>query len=495
MTVSSPPPRVSPRRRRPPALALLLAGSALVLWPALPGLAQDSGSTGGTSTGGSTGGAATPAQPAAPAGYNADYAYDPTYGLTPAQAAAVAAQAQAQAQAQQGIAVPQSNVPPRLSLQVDTTLRSTENLDLDPQSQGQTTSLGSDLLLAWREQTGITSFALDLGATLRYADGATTSSDGFRDPFVSLSWIRATKASSLDVSLGYSSSDLATLRRSAIDVTNPTVDTITSTGTRNRTSLAVTGQYRLDAPLGYMLGYSYDDVNYTGDSNSTDNTRHRLKAGLRADFDAITQGHATLGYSYFQSDDPDEDGNTTPSLELGLDRLQSRGKITTLLRYDDRPGGAVTTLTFGRSLQRPNSAIQWTLGSSFDDGNVDLVGSVGWNQTLRSGSLSLAFNRAIGTNDADQNELQTGLRAGYSHTLTARDQLALSVGYAESQLSGSGGGTAYDGYLTASWNRALTADWGMNVGYEHRISKDTDTSEASSDSIFVGLSRTFVLLP
>jgi hypothetical protein len=120
---------------------------------------------------------------------------------------------------------------------------------------------------------------------------------------------------------------------------------------------------------------------------------------------------------------------------------------------------------------------------------LELIGSASYAQQMSDGSLRFGVNQAFTTNQNDQEILTTRLNFQYLKNVTSNSDVNVSLNYTRSEDAGAGSyPTQNRATLGAAYSRALTPDWNMSVGYNHRLYSD-DTNRADSDSVYLTLSR------
>ncbi|MFN3847720.1 MAG: hypothetical protein ACK4RZ_18165, partial [Paracoccaceae bacterium] len=148
----------------------------------------------------------------------------------------------------------------------------------------------------------------------------------------------------------------------------------------------------------------------------------------------------------------------------------------------------ITGLSFGRNYELPDSTFGFTLGTSRTAGNNSLTGTLRYSRELPSGAINLAVSRAVTTGSDDTNRLVTLLSAGYSHEINANSKLGLTATWSESRQPATATSTT-NSALGLTYSHALTEDWSLNTGLSRRSRTTTASPSASSNTVFIGLSR------
>ena len=108
------------------------------------------------------------------------------------------------------------------------------------------------------------------------------------------------------------------------------------------------------------------------------------------------------------------------------------------------------------------------------------------------GALSFGLGRTVSSsNDDDSERLNTNLSFGYNQDLTPVSRISLNMSWSEAETTSTGLSTTST-TLGATYSHELTQDWGLNVGYRHRIRDDDTSGRASNNTIFLEMSRAFV---
>ena len=124
----------------------------------------------------------------------------------------------------------------------------------------------------------------------------------------------------------------------------------------------------------------------------------------------------------------------------------------------------------------------------------ELIGNLSYAQKLATGSLALTLSRQVALNADDQDVANTTLGLSYQHQINDLSSLGLSV-----SVLGTGGGPgvteALRQTLNVSYSRDLTADWQLTTGYQFRSLAPSGADKTEANSIYVAISRKFVLRP
>ena len=108
--------------------------------------------------------------------------------------------------------------------------------------------------------------------------------------------------------------------------------------------------------------------------------------------------------------------------------------------------------------------------------------------------LKTSYGLQPGTLGDLENQTSVFLRA--SKTINERSNVSFVAG-AESVESFSSGGSSDSTYglvLASTYSLALTDEWNFQAGYRFRL-EDSDGGTATSNNVFLSLSRNFVAIP
>ena len=196
--------------------------------------------------------------------------------------------------------------------------------------EGSSALADTTLALTLDSRTRTQVFLFQAGGTGRFGqvpDGSTTST-GFVDPYLALSYSREGANARFAFSADLRQSDISRTRALGefIDedgnFTPPDdLSELQGTGTRTAYSVNLDLETGLNSPIGFRFqlgssGARYDEASFGG-LDDYDRTRAALSTYLR--FNPVTTGVIDLTTTRFESDDPTEDSETR-SLQVGIDR-------------------------------------------------------------------------------------------------------------------------------------------------------------------------------
>lgn len=428
------------------------------------------------------------------------------------------------------------DLPPRLVLNLGSSLTYDDNPDLSPAGSDPRLAFDTTLGLTLNSTTRDQSFALGLTGLARL-DSAGLD---LRDPAATLAYGRTGADSRLSVNLAYRQSDVDLFEPLSEAEGGLAGDGLATTGTVTSQSARLSFATGLKAPLGLDLAanVSARDYSETTDPDVFDSTSQSLTLGVHlrlpaagreisltasrsaSDYDDIFQTSrtgSTLSLSLSQSLRPDltlqatlGQGDAASRIfgvvtsqssgltgSLGLQATLANGTAGVSLDLARDAVGPRQTLNLTRSLDLPKGTLAAELGLTSRAGQEgQIVGRLSYGIDLPTDSFTVSLSRAVALNTSNQDVANTRLGVDYQHDITAQSRLGLSFDLAD---TGSGGSAGVAGSLrqtvTASYAQDLAADWQLTAGYTFR-SLDTSTADrASGNSVFLTISRKFTLRP
>jgi hypothetical protein len=118
------------------------------------------------------------------------------------------------------------------------------------------------------------------------------------------------------------------------------------------------------------------------------------------------------------------------------------------------------------------------------------VGDLSWSHNLPDGRITARLSRSVSTTNDDEEALTTLVALGYDHRINAVSDLGFKLSYAAIDQTGTDPSVSRAS-LSATYSRALTADWNMSFGLAYQLRDQAGAGQASSETVFLGLSRRF----
>lgn len=367
----------------------------------------------------------------------------------------------------------------------------------DPTTQALT---GLSFLYVTETRTDRLTFSA--GLSLRAVDGP--GRDGIEtevlNPNLGVSYTRTGAAASLSFSANYVTNDISFIRPLSdfVDadgfITLPEdFDDLNGTGTRENLSYSARVTLLDDRPFGISLSASVAELNYTdtSDPDLVDTTRVEVGAGLRFDINDVTQANVSLSHTQLETQGSADSSST--SLSAAVTLSQPTGSLSFgLTASETDSSGTQVGFSVSRELDLSETAgLSAELGVTRPaEGGTVVTGGLSYRQTLADGAISASVNRTVSVDSDDGESVVTSLGAGYSTALTPDLSLSLSAAFARSSETATDVDTdVADLGLQLSYD--LTQDWALSAGVSRQWRTEDPGATTTTDTISVGLSRTF----
>ncbi len=431
-----------------------------------------------------------------------------------------------------------------VTLDFSSTFRYDDNLGDDDPSLGSTSWWENSLGFGVVNQTPDSLLVFNASGLHRYADQPNfgTSSD-FTDPSVNLSYSRDAANSRFSIQGSYRERDL-NFSQSLTDINQDgvidAVDLSADFGTRINTQYGLTWQTGVNDPLGFIFSYNRSEQEYenTVDPNLFDTQRNIYVLTSLLRISPVVQGNVTLRYVDYSAEDTDRTDRQTTILSTGI--TYDVSPVTTVtadigysqvdetlraipLNTDDEdlvasaswtrtlPNGTAnafvdrafgtngdrTTVQAGRTFTLQNGTFAVNAGISRGPfGDNTPIADMAYVHNLSTSQITASLRRRVGTSNQSIETRETVARLGYDYTINPLSSLSFGINYAEQEDEGIGPSNRRRRTdFNASYTRALTKDWNMTVGYQHRIRNDSGPGSSDSNSISFTLGRQFTLKP
>jgi hypothetical protein len=446
------------------------------------------------------------------------------------------------APAQQGDGPPPGG--PLLTFGIGITASATDNYNLDPNTEEDTTLLDTRLSVGYRHDRRLDSFRFDAAGLLR-ADTPPGVDNTFDDRSLSLGYDRRGTDATLSFGADYSLTsvnDRDPFDRDFEDDPLEEPDLIFDRGDEERLGARFRIETGLNAPVGAVFTGRYEDRSYTDttDPDLFDSERLSLSATTRVTLDPVTEARLVLGLTDYSADDTENTDRTTSRVSLGFSRALSRidtldlslgvsrtetdetiggtrvsetetggigslalnrelprGRIGTSLAVDQSENGQTTTWLVTRQLPLPRGSLGFSAGVTLDVADeFQPVGSLDFSREFARGILTAELSQDVRTSDRSNELRTTRASLGYTHQINTLSSLSLSANYVE--LDRAGGPQFNDSSrtnLSATYNHQITRDWQLSSGYQYRIRDEETVGTATSNRLFLTLGRSFTLRP
>ena len=391
----------------------------------------------------------------------------------------------------------------QLTFGVEQRFEVTDNLGLDVVSAGTTSQASTRLSFGLLTETRSARLEFDTSASLRAANGPDFSGTevSLSDPQMSLAYSRQAANAELEVSGFVRQTDVEFLRslEDFIDDTGQIVlpDDVTGTGNQLSYGMDVALTWGREAPVEVSLSAGISGLDYSDTSSGSlfDSQRQRAGVTMRLDLTPVTEASVSLRYSTYDDDDPTTTRRDTVSFEAGLDHRLLRGSLTSRLTAVDTEDGTRLGFRVGREIDLPAGAVSASVGATRSaTGETNVTGALTVRKDLPLGQITAEVRRSVIAGNDDSEQLVNAVSLGYSQTLTPLASLNLDLSYIQNRQTATGADTT-NASVSATYRYALTEDWGMDLGYRHRMRDEDGVGRAHSNSVFMVLQRDFNFRP
>ncbi len=424
---------------------------------------------------------------------------------------------------------------------VGETLRVSDNFErvLDP--SGTSVVAQTDLNFNLKSETSVDSLVIGLGGVIEAGHFADRRDDNvdLDQSFFNANYTRSVSDTRFSFGGSFRNSDVTDT-----DITEgfDDRDLIVDVGELSTYGVTFGFETGIDAPFGLSFDSSLQKREYSNTSNEdlfdSDSQSYDLVA--RFDLTPTTTLRALTGYSEFDSQDNEDTLRESTYVGLGLthefspsvsanfqltyDRNETHETIDDRRRETthegpavesgfrvDRPNGSIgarynsrisstgrtDTLWFDRDLDLPRGALSFSLGATeSDNSSVRGIANITFSQELPSGLFNATFAQSATTRNEDEDEaIRTTLNLGYTHQINSISSLAASANLANINVLGDTGGDSDRATLSLTYRHEVTKDWDLTAGVEHYFSKQEDQRNRTSNTVFMGLERSFSFRP
>ncbi|MEL6570602.1 MAG: hypothetical protein AAFQ64_03020 [Pseudomonadota bacterium] len=375
----------------------------------------------------------------------------------------------------------------------------------DPEENGQTTQLTTDLGLSFSSETRTEALSADFDAGYRLIDGPTT--DGvtgeFMSPRLNLSYSQAAATASFDVSATASRAELSEISpleasTNEEDALPPDFAELTDAGTRDQIGFDARLSLRDDAPFGIILGAGVNDISFTNlpaGSGLRDRTNGRLYAVGRFDVSKVMQVRSRLQYDIADKDGEELVERFGLSSRATLLRPDGNYRVSGSVSGGD--GGEQAGLSFGRLIERPKMSVDVDFGLSqsatdgfYVTGNAEYSYAFGQQSVL--GTVTASAERFLRFANGADEDLVTSLSVGSNYALSPLATIAITaqVAQAETLLTGERVDLAQ---ARISVGYDLSRDWRASAGLRTEWRDPSNDVSSESTSLSLSFSRSFDL--
>ncbi len=421
------------------------------------------------------------------------------------------------------------------------TLRSSDNLERIANPSGRSTIAQTDLTFGLTSETQTQQLAAQFGGTIEagyFADRDDNDPD-FSQSFFNLNYAREVQSALLSFDAVYRKSDV---RDTDFASDFDDRDLIVDQGELASYGLSFGLETGRDAPFGLTFDVALRERNYsnTTDEDLFDSETQSYDFAARFDLSQTATLRALAEYSEYDAQDSEDtlrestsfgfglgyeispslrfNGQIThdrtettetlsgtrrqtvdqgPSYEFGLTLDRPNGTIGTRYNSIVRSTGRRSTFWLDRTLDLPRGGLEVSLGvTESDDTSSRAIGNLAYSHELPSGAFTANLSQSATTRNEDNDEaVRTSLTLGYDHQITAISRIGASANFADlNVISGTGNDTERSTFAI-TYSREVTRDWDLTTGFEHSYSKEDTQSNRTSNTVFLGLERSFSFRP
>ena len=422
-------------------------------------------------------------------------------------------------------------------------LRHDDNLRLTDPSLGSTTWWENTLALGVLNQTSDSTLRFDLSGLYRIANEPIIGTESsFSDPLARLVYQRTRANSRLGLQAEYRERDLSfnrSLTDTNLDGVIDASDVIGTIGDQVNTRGNLDWETGLTDPLGFRFTYNHRERSYSNtiDPNLFNNKSDDYTAAVLFRFSPTLQGNLTLDYRDFVADDNVRTDRQTTVVSVGgtynisaitsvsanigysqvddtqrangtndvtedyvwsfaWNKILPDGNADILLDQTFGVNGSRINATAGRTFRRASGVFGFNAGFTrgpFDE--VTPIGQIDYSYQLASSRIGATIQRRVGTSTQSVETRQTLAFLTYDYFINPVSGLSFSVNFIDQEDEGTGSANPRQrGTFNASYTRAISRDWAVNLGYQYEMD-DQNGFKATSNSVFLTLGRRFTLRP
>lgn len=260
----------------------------------------------------------------------------------------------------------------------------------------------------------------------------------------------------------------------------------------DRTIAGISGElaFRLNPILNATLGAEYDQRTYVKPSLE-DRYRTTVDVGLNGYINQRATAFFRLGYSEVDksNDDTSEQENGVVG-SIGTNIDTRTGAVRAIASSELTENGIRNTVTVGQLLELPLSTLDYEIGATnSEDTPIRGTGAITYTRQGQRSALEARLRQNAAVNDEGQNILNTLAGIGYRQDINRVSSFSVNLDAGLTRYEDGNRSDTERANFTASYNHALTRDWGFNAGYTHRWRSEDAEDDAQSNAVFFNLRR------
>ena len=381
--------------------------------------------------------------------------------------------------------------------------------------------------------TALETFTFNIGTDIEEMRDDQSTLD-LTNPIMRLRYDRATDAANIGFSLRYQESDVSSsFFGDDFPIDGNVIEQ--DTGTRQSYGYALNGAFGLNAPLGAAYDFRRDEIRYldSDDPGLVDQTRDNFSGevnfridpritarltgkyinqdyhgdgvdrrttgyGLGALLDVTPRLVADLSISQDEIELTGDDNRTEEGLTFGaeLTRQVPNGTIGLSAASEVTSNGRREFLSLTRDMELLRGSLAFTAGlTNSETAGTDPLFDVSYLHRLSTSSFTLGLSQTVTSDSDNQEDINTTFRANYDYQINSLSSLTAGATLFDRNALGEDASDGRRLDLSLSYRYALTRDWGLVNGFTHQISSSDTEDTRTSNTVFIGLERSFLWRP
>ena len=428
------------------------------------------------------------------------------------------------------------------TLDLSTSVRASDNFDLDADSAGDTILSETFIGLGYESVGRTQTFRFYLSDRFRFGDGpgapAEADFEGINaNLYYEKLWVNSrlvfdARLRTIDLSDDLDAEDIEDI------VDDEELDPLTlERGTLRTSNVSLGFQTGIEGPIGaeFFISHAQNDYIDTTDPDLNDNETLTGEVALLMRPDTVTEFR--LGYAESEYDEEDAEGTlrrtrvltfgavrqlnpvAVLSGEIGWKEIEEewrnlpadpddeRGLTASLsylrelpsgnfgidLSHDVTNAGDRTDLWVSRVYDYPLGSLGVSVGvAKPENGDYEPVGRISYDRAIGDQAFGLSLASEVVVTSDSEIQRNTSANVSYDYQISNLDSVGFSLGYV---WIDSIGGVPVDespsATATAVYRRALTQDWSLETGYSYRLRREEGEGDAESNTLFLTLQSSF----
>ncbi|WP_299971131.1 hypothetical protein [uncultured Roseobacter sp.] len=349
---------------------------------------------------------------------------------------------------------------------------------------------------------------------------------------VGLNYDRDTRNARIGVDFRYRESDTGT--SSIDDDFDQDGDVINQdSGTRENYTFGLEGAVGREAPIGASFNWTYNELTFSGTNNpnltdqstnsfsgqvdfritprvtanltgryidfdtggnGVDRETTGLGAGVVLDISPVLTADLSLGYDRIERSGTQSGTDEGLNVDVGLLRTLQNGSLGLNFASDvsSNDDGRRSSLNVSRELELPRGFLALTVGvTGAGVVGTDPLVDVDYRYELPRAVLSFGLSQSVVTDTDNDEDINTTLRANYDQEINSVSSIGLGLSFFNRNELQEDGNDGQRLDIDLTYRHDLTRDWGLVGGFSHSLSTQDNAEDRRSNTVFVGLQRSF----